>query len=413
MCHRWRSSPWRSSTPSAATSRSVASCRRTSRLRPVGTRTATAAVCPTTRLARAPSVSRIMAPPWPRATWAMTPPRHIRASTSGFLFNAARCQPRGSRRLKAIVSGRWSERLGRVPAVHDSVECAANEFCRIGDAGTGTCAALSGLGEPCTDTTTSFDCDYLGLGNPHCMRPPGDGGATCESALPADAGCTTQNACQSGVCVSPRCVDQAVFSSTPTCRFFTLPDAGDGGCADSIGASRRNADELSRIVALADLIRPRTLSRVPDGRGTRRRRYISDALDALAHFMAGFAELHLKAGGPKRRPAGLHAEHCATQVPLEKATPGLNICKNVSRVPHVAHVCETHCPPQQAPPQFCALHVADGGGSSRTSATLTSATSVSTSESAIAASREEATSCCPPTSSSLPASMTELSPVSS
>ena len=111
----------------------------------------------------------------------------------------------------------------------DSLECASNEFCRNGDSGTGTCVALGGLGQPCTDTANSLDCDYLGLGGSSLYCAPGDGGATCQNALPADAGCTTNNACQSGACVSPRCVSALAFSSTPTCRFFALPDAGDGG----------------------------------------------------------------------------------------------------------------------------------------------------------------------------------------
>jgi hypothetical protein len=111
----------------------------------------------------------------------------------------------------------------------DSLECAFNEFCRIGDAGTGTCVALSGPGQPCTDIATSFDCDYLGLGTRSQYCAPGDGGATCQSTLPEDASCSTENACQSGICVSPRCVSAAVFSSTPICQFFALPDGGDGG----------------------------------------------------------------------------------------------------------------------------------------------------------------------------------------
>jgi hypothetical protein len=111
----------------------------------------------------------------------------------------------------------------------NSLECHTGEYCRLGDAGTGTCAALSGPGQPCSDTTSSTDCDYLGLGSPPLYCAPGDAGPTCQNTLPADAGCGQNAQCQSGVCLGPRCVDTQVFSSSPTCRSFAIKDAGGGG----------------------------------------------------------------------------------------------------------------------------------------------------------------------------------------
>jgi len=111
----------------------------------------------------------------------------------------------------------------------DSIQCKSGEYCRLGDAGNGTCVPLSGLGQPCADTTNSFDCSYLGLGNPAQYCAALEGGSICQNALPSDAGCTTNATCQAGVCIFPRCVDTTVFSSTPVCRLFQVRDAGGGG----------------------------------------------------------------------------------------------------------------------------------------------------------------------------------------
>ncbi len=112
----------------------------------------------------------------------------------------------------------------------DSLECKAGYCLVVGDASTGTCAALKGPGQPCSDLANSNDCDYLGLGSPPLYCAPGDaGGGTCQPTLPVDAGCTSQAACQSGVCVSPVCVSEQIFTSTPICRVFTIKDAGGGG----------------------------------------------------------------------------------------------------------------------------------------------------------------------------------------
>jgi hypothetical protein len=76
---------------------------------------------------------------------------------------------------------------------------------------------------------TSTDCSYLGLGSSSLYCAPGDGGPTCQTTLPLDAGCTAFPQCQSGVCLSPRCVDTTVLGGSATCRAYTIPDAGGGG----------------------------------------------------------------------------------------------------------------------------------------------------------------------------------------
>jgi hypothetical protein len=113
-----------------------------------------------------------------------------------------------------------------------SLECKTGAYCRIiGDAGSGTCAALRGMNQPCVDTTSSTDCTYLGNGIPPLYCAPADGGgATCLPALPGDAGCTQPPQCQSVTCNGGTCVDNYVFSDPGnpggTCASFTIVDAG-------------------------------------------------------------------------------------------------------------------------------------------------------------------------------------------
>jgi hypothetical protein len=121
---------------------------------------------------------------------------------------------------------------------NSSLECKPGGYCRVvGDASTGTCAALQTQGQPCVDTTSSTDCTYLGNGNPALYCAPGvDGGpATCQPALPLNGTCTQNPQCVTDSCNGTSCVDMYVFSdpglAMGTCAGFTLPggDAGAGG----------------------------------------------------------------------------------------------------------------------------------------------------------------------------------------
>jgi hypothetical protein len=120
----------------------------------------------------------------------------------------------------------------------NSLQCQVG-YCKIAaDAGTGTCQALGGSGQPCSDKQQSTDCSYLGLGTPTLYCAAGDGGATCQSTLPSGGSCTFSAQCQSGDCKYPSCVDSVVFSDPGVpggrCAKFTLDagtvaDAGGGG----------------------------------------------------------------------------------------------------------------------------------------------------------------------------------------
>ncbi len=114
----------------------------------------------------------------------------------------------------------------------DSLECVSGLYCQAGaDGGPNTCAALKTQGQPCTDTTHSSDCTYLGNGTPALYCQPVDGGTpTCQPDLPVDAGCTANAQCLTWACDDPICVSSYVFSDpgqpNGTCAYFTLPDAG-------------------------------------------------------------------------------------------------------------------------------------------------------------------------------------------
>jgi hypothetical protein len=119
----------------------------------------------------------------------------------------------------------------------DSLECASGEFCeQSADGGANVCTALVGVGGPCSDTTRSTDCSYLGHGTPALFCGPngdaGDAGNSCQTVAPLSGSCKTNPQCSPNTCGSAStCVNAVVFSDpgvTPgTCAFYTM--AADGG----------------------------------------------------------------------------------------------------------------------------------------------------------------------------------------
>jgi hypothetical protein len=138
--------------------------------------------------------------------------------------------------IRDLCFGAMQGTLGPDGGCVDALECQAGLYCRLAaDGGAGNCTALQGQGQPCTDITLSTDCTYLGNGTPalYCAPNPDGGGATCQPALPLDAGCSVAAACQSWSCNYPICDDSFVFSDpgvpNGTCASFTIVDAGGGG----------------------------------------------------------------------------------------------------------------------------------------------------------------------------------------
>jgi hypothetical protein len=120
-----------------------------------------------------------------------------------------------------------------------TLDCAPQGFCNIvGDAGTGTCVALSGGGGPCT---VNEQCTYRGTGQPaqFCDNEGPDAGSyTCVPQSGVDGGCGVtfyyEQECTSELCVSPGvCGTQTVFSDPGVpngiCAGLAPQDAGGGG----------------------------------------------------------------------------------------------------------------------------------------------------------------------------------------
>ncbi len=162
-----------------------------------------------------------------------SPASAVKCLTEMLSFNCGTLNVAGINQVSAdcyaAVSGTLG--VGAGPCTN-SMECNAGEYCRLGDAGTGICVAVGSVGQPCSDTTFSTDCTYLGNGNPAQFCEPGDAGvATCQSARPEDAGCKLNQWCQSELCaINDTCTDLYAFSDpgvpNGTCALFTILDAG-------------------------------------------------------------------------------------------------------------------------------------------------------------------------------------------
>jgi hypothetical protein len=96
-------------------------------------------------------------------------------------------------------------------------ECLPGGFCDP-TVNNGTCVPLLGAGGSCAiaaNTGRSEPCTYLGLGTPanYCGPSVTDGGVpTCQAALPDDAGCVSDEWCQSQLCLPNGCGTVYFFS---------------------------------------------------------------------------------------------------------------------------------------------------------------------------------------------------------
>jgi hypothetical protein len=115
------------------------------------------------------------------------------------------------------------------------LDCAPQGYCNIiGDAGTGTCAALVSAAGACT---FNEQCTYRGTGQPAMFCNTG-GSNTCVPQGDVDAACGTTNEynqeCTTELCVAPGvCGTQTIFSDPGVpngiCASLAAQDAGGGG----------------------------------------------------------------------------------------------------------------------------------------------------------------------------------------
>lgn len=128
----------------------------------------------------------------------------------------------------------------------DSIECQANHFCLIGDAGTGTCSPLRGLNGNCGDWFANDDpqdnaefsgqaCSFRGNGvdtGLYCDFYDFDGGAfrpqmewKCKSASSPPSDCANTSWCKDSLCDGTTNV-----CTTPKLFFPPSPPGSSDGC---------------------------------------------------------------------------------------------------------------------------------------------------------------------------------------
>lgn len=118
-----------------------------------------------------------------------------------------------------------------------SQECRSGLYCKPGEGGPNTCAALNTSGQPCDDPNRISDqCTYLGIHSAtslHCTSFGATGG-TCVAGLAVGVACRSDQECASGVCslLNATCVTaQPNYPGPISCNgFLKASDAGaDGG----------------------------------------------------------------------------------------------------------------------------------------------------------------------------------------
>lgn len=130
---------------------------------------------------------------------------------------------------KDVVTG--TQTIGA--ACRANVECAPGAACKNMVAGTGTCAAIDGLGAACTFSAgrvRSNSCSYHGNAETGRYCSDSDGNGVCENLLPVGTACLFDTQCASNLCgldadkLAAHCVTtyDELFSNG-TCAYFTTP----------------------------------------------------------------------------------------------------------------------------------------------------------------------------------------------
>jgi hypothetical protein len=155
-------------------------------------------------------------------------------------IKAISCGSYTSAEEKAALSDCTAAMVGTIDAPKggctSSWECAPTGYCAgsagsltplydndgklVGDAGapTGTCTALRGVGDSCTDLNFYTDCTYVGNGSPDNFCNPNEAGTagSCVLDYPtgsAGAGCLYNQQCQTELCIyGVGCESSSTFS---------------------------------------------------------------------------------------------------------------------------------------------------------------------------------------------------------